>query len=413
MSIFGSMKTAVSAMNAEANRLSTVADNIANVNTVGYKRASTTFSSLVLPSTAGNYNSGGVETSVRRAVSQQGDISYTTSGSDLSIQGDGFFIVRDAAGTPYLTRSGDFTSDGHGNLVNAAGFTLLAYPYGSGEPAVVVNGFSGLVPVNLSGGALSAKASGAGSASGNLKSGADIVSGDTAGVNSAASAYSYKTSLVAYDSLGASVLYDFYYTKTADSEWEVAAFRHDQAASGGGFPYLAGPVGTAALTFGADGQLASPTEVLIADGTQSIAIDLSKISQLAASFSMSGKIDGQAASAVQSFSIGRDGIVSAVYANGDLKPLYKIPLATVASPDRLTLLSGNAYAANGSSGVTVIGFAQSAGFGSIISGGLEGSNVDLAFELTEMIASQRGYTANSKVFQTGSEILDVLVNLKR
>lgn len=94
MSIFGSMKTAVSGMNAQANRLSTVADNIANVNTTGYKSVSTSFSSLVLPSSGGNYNSGGVQSSVRQSVSDQGDISYTTSGTDLAISGDGFFIVQ-------------------------------------------------------------------------------------------------------------------------------------------------------------------------------------------------------------------------------------------------------------------------------------------------------------------------------
>ncbi len=120
MSIFGSMKTAVSGMNAQANRLSTVADNIANVNTTGYKSVSTSFSSLVLPSSGGNYNSGGVQSSVRQSVSDQGDISYTTSGTDLAISGDGFFIVQGADGTPVLTRAGDFTKDDEGNLVNAA-----------------------------------------------------------------------------------------------------------------------------------------------------------------------------------------------------------------------------------------------------------------------------------------------------
>jgi flagellar hook protein FlgE len=106
MSIFGSMKTAVSGMNAQANRLSTVADNIANVNTTGYKSVSTAFSSLVLPSSSGNYNSGGVQTSVRQSVSAQGDISYTTSGYDLAISGDGFFIVESPDGVPVLTRAG-------------------------------------------------------------------------------------------------------------------------------------------------------------------------------------------------------------------------------------------------------------------------------------------------------------------
>jgi flagellar hook protein FlgE len=145
------MKTAVSGMNAQANRLSTVSDNIANVNTSGYKAVSTAFSSLVLPSGSGNYNSGGVTTTVRQAVSDQGDISYTTSGYDLAISGDGFFIVQGADGVPVLTRAGDFTKDDSGNLVNSAGFTLMGYPWGSSAPAVVVNGFDGLVPINVLG----------------------------------------------------------------------------------------------------------------------------------------------------------------------------------------------------------------------------------------------------------------------
>ncbi len=86
-----------------------------------------------------------------QAVSDQGDISYTTSGYDLAISGDGFFIVQGADGTPVLTRAGDFTKDDEGNLVNSAGFTLMGYPYGSSAPAVVVNGFDGLVPINVLG----------------------------------------------------------------------------------------------------------------------------------------------------------------------------------------------------------------------------------------------------------------------
>ena len=147
MSIFGSMKTAVSGMNAQANKLSTVSDNIANVNTTGYKSASTSFSSLILPSGGGNYNSGSVETNVSYSVTQQGDTISTSSSSNLSIQGAGFFVVQGADGKTVLTRAGDFTPDANGNLVNSAGYTLMGYSYQSGAPAVVVNGFDGLIPI--------------------------------------------------------------------------------------------------------------------------------------------------------------------------------------------------------------------------------------------------------------------------
>ena len=128
MSLYGVMRTGGSGMNAQSNKLSTVADNIANVNTTGYKRASTEFSSLVLQSGTGNYNSGSVETHVRYAITDPGTLNFTTSATDLAIQGNGFFVVTDAQGSkPFLTRAGSFVPDGQGNLVNAAGFYLMGY----------------------------------------------------------------------------------------------------------------------------------------------------------------------------------------------------------------------------------------------------------------------------------------------
>ncbi|MDR9807602.1 flagellar hook protein FlgE [Rhizobium hidalgonense] len=434
MSIFGSMKTAVSGMNAQANRLSTVSDNIANVNTTGYKAVSTSFSSLVLPSSGGNYNSGGVQTSVRQAVSDQGDISYTTSTTDLAISGDGFFIVQGPDGTPVLTRAGDFTKDDEGNLVNAAGFGLMGYSYDSGAPAVVVNGFDGLVPINVNQEGLTAIASTSGVFKGNLDSGATIapVAPATAPSANAATttADTKKFSMVAYDHLGNKVMYDFYFTKSSvvtpppatgtASTWEVAVFRNADAATGGttSFPYTGGAgavVVSGNLTFDRNGKMLTGGALTINDTTNALSInmDLSGFTQLGAAFAGTGTPNGQAASPVKDVTIDGDGIVYAKYEDGSTKPLYRIPLANVASPDKLTLMSGNVYSANGQSGVTVTGFPQTNGLGTIKSGALEGSNVDLAGELTEMIESQRSYTANSKVFQTGSDIMDVLVNLKR
>ncbi|ARO22551.1 flagellar hook protein FlgE [Rhizobium lentis] len=434
MSIFGSMKTAVSGMNAQANRLSTVSDNIANVNTTGYKAVSTSFSSLVLPSSGGNYNSGGVQTSVRQAVSDQGDISYTTSTTDLAISGDGFFIVQGPDGTPVLTRAGDFQKDDEGNLVNAAGFQLMGYSYDSGAPAVVVNGFDGLVPVNVNQEGLTAIASTSGVFKGNLDSGANIAPVAPATLPSAnaatTTADTKKFSMVAYDHLGNKVMYDFYFTKTSvvtpppatgtASTWEVAVFRNADAATGGttSFPYTGGAgavVASGNLTFDRNGKMLTGGALTIADTTNALSInmDLSGFTQLGAAFAGTGTPNGQAASPVKDVTIDGDGIVYAKYEDGSTKPLYRIPLANVASPDKLTLMSGNVYSANGQSGVTVTGFPQTNGLGTIKSGALEGSNVDLAGELTEMIEAQRSYTANSKVFQTGSDIMDVLVNLKR
>ncbi|APO66428.1 flagellar hook protein FlgE [Rhizobium mongolense] len=436
MSIFGSMKTAVSGMNAQANRLSTVADNIANANTTGYKAVSTAFSSLVLPSTAGNYNSGGVQTSIRQAVSDQGDISYTTSGYDLAISGDGFFIVQGADGTPVLTRAGDFTKDDEGNLVNSAGFTLMGYPYGSSAPAVVVNGFDGLVPINVLGDQkLEAVPTANGTWTGNLKPSSPIetTAADLPSANNAtATSDTQKYSIVTYDKLGSKVMYDIYFTKVPVTtvaplpptgtayEWEMAVFRNaDKAATGtSSFPYSSAAVDVKRVYFDSSGQMltdathTSTTDII--DPVTGLTINMSlDLSQVGDSWSGTGNVDGQGANSPVDITIDADGVVYSKYDDGSTKPVFQIPLANVPSPDLLTLMSGNVYSANGRSGVTVTGFPQTSGFGKIQSGALEGSNVDMAGELTEMIESQRSYTANSKVFQTGSDLMDVLVNLKR
>lgn len=425
MSIFGSMKTAISGMNAQANRLGTVSDNIANSSTTGYKQASTSFSSLVLPSSSGNYNSGGVETTVRYAISQQGTVSATTSSTDLAIQGNGFFVVQSASGQTFLTRAGDFSADASGNLVNAAGFTLMGYSSASGAPSVVVNGFSGMVPINVTPSGTSVAATTVGSMTGNLNSNATIATSSSTGYLPSENTYpvttdTSKSSITGYDSQGNAVTFDIYYTKTADNSWDVQVYNQADLVSSptsGGALYSSDPVGSTTLAFDDDGALTSggSFDLSFASGssTQTISMDMTGFTQVATDFSATGKMDGQAPNPVTSVTISKDGTVSAVYKDSSTKELYRIPLATVASPDSLTLESGNVYSANGDSGVTVTGWPQSGGLGYIQSGALEESNVDLATELTNMITAQKSYTANSKVFQAGSDLLDVLVNLQR
>jgi flagellar hook protein FlgE len=429
MSIFGSMKTAVSGMNAQSNRLSTVGDNIANSSTVGYKRASTAFSSLVLPSTSGSYTSGGVQTNVRYSISEQGGISYTTSSTDLAIQGEGFFIVSDTAGTPVLTRAGSFQKDSEGYLVNAAGYQLMGYPYGSNPPAAVVNGFNGLEAININDFGMVSSPSTYGSFPANLDRDAETVpAGSRPSDNVAGATITNKSSLTGYDHAGAKVLYDFYYTKTDGNTWEVTVYRQDQATNGG-FPYVGSDGTTASATqstvtleFDPDTNKlldTSPSSITIEDNDGSIeglniTIDLSDMTQFATDFTPGkGIIDGNAPSPITDVEIGGDGVVTAVYQDGGRRPIYQVALATVPSIDKLLPQNGNVYVPTNESGVVTIGFPQEGVFGQIYSGALESSNVDIASELTEMIEAQRIYTANSKVFQTGSDLMDVLINLKR
>ncbi|WP_411033966.1 flagellar hook protein FlgE [Shinella sp. BYT-45] len=420
MSLYGTMRTGVSGMNAQANRLSTVADNIANANTTGYKKASTQFSSLILPTTGGAYNSGGVTTDVRYSISAQGTFTYTNSSTDLAINGKGFFIVQGTDGQEYLTRAGAFTVMDDGTLKNSAGFTLLGYPYSSTEdPTIVINGFAGLEEINLASGELSVKASESGYLHVNLPS-------------NEAHPYTKSTSLVAYDSLGNTRKLDFNYSTTATpGQWDLSVTYTDPD-TGDVYDMLASPptvitppatATTETLDFDTDGRLVSPTDIVtsgmpiggaVLNSLEiSIGGDTGGSTQLAASFAAKGDIDGIGPSGVTGYEISDDGIVYLKYENGDIAPKYRIAMANVQSPDNLKPLAGNVYAQSPDSGVVVMGYAGNGGYGSIISGALEDSNVDIAEELTSMIESQRNYTANSKVFQTGSELMEVLVNLKR
>ncbi len=407
MSLYGMMRTGGSGMNAQANRLGTVAENIANANTTGYKRASTEFSSLILPTSNGAYNSGGVETKIRYSISEQGPTTYTTSKTDMAINGGGFFIVSGVDGSNYLTRAGAFTQNGDGDLVNSAGYTLMGYEYQAGvDPTVVVNGFDGLSKVNLSSDGLVASGSSKGAM------GANLNSGDAVGTESS-------TSLSVYDSQGNSRLLDFVYEKTGPNAWTLEV--RDRAT------YVApatGVLATKTLAFNPAGELTTVPSTLTTTpmtglpGTganlAALTIDLGKTTQLGYKFNADGgTIDGNAPSKVAGYQIDKEGIVYVKYENGKLDPRYRVALANVQSPDNLVPQSGNVYSQGVESGVIITGFAGSGDFGSIQSGALEGSNVDIANELTAMIESQRSYTANSKVFQTGADLLDVLVNLKR
>jgi flagellar hook protein FlgE len=417
MGLYGLMTTSISGMSVQSDRMGTVADNIANVNTTGYKEASAEFATLVAEGHVASYVPGSVSTIARRAVTHQGDLSYTTSPTDLAISGNGFFMVQSPSGTPFLTRAGSFIPV-NGQLVNAAGFTLLGYDLLNGGSSSVINSAAGLVPVGTA--ALGLKATPSTSGTFQVKEPSDApVSTNLPSLNAAGADYAGMTSIVTYDNLGHQVTLDIYSAKTAANEWEVTVYDHAGASAGGGFPYTAGSqLTTEALTFsGTTGKLTSPSpatlSINIPNGA-TLNLDMSNMTQLAGAYEpVSATANGNGPSAVDRLEISNDGIVTAVYADGSRVDAFKIPLANVASPDNLTAISGNAFATNKDSGDLQLGTANSGSLGKIVSGALEKSSVDLASELTTMVEAQRSYTANSKVFQTGTELLDVLVNLVR
>jgi flagellar hook protein FlgE len=244
MSLYGMMQTGASGMNAQANRWSTVADNIANSSTTWLQACHHRLLIAYLAQQRRLLQFRCGQTSVRYSITDAGPLEFTTSNTDLAIDGDGFFIVNDSKGSPFLTRAGSFVKDGDGNLVNAAGFTLMGYDYTGGTPAPVVNGFDGLVPVNVESAGLTATPSTTGLFYANLDDSAAVVAAaNLPSANAATAEYSHKSSLVVYDTVGKEVLLDFYYTKTANDTWEVAVFDRSRATPTTGFPY-----GAAALS---------------------------------------------------------------------------------------------------------------------------------------------------------------------
>lgn len=428
MSLFGTLNTAVSGMSAQANMLGTIGDNIANSGTTGYKQASIDFETQLGTQSTSSYTAGGVQSKVRYGIGDQGTLTSTTSSTDLAVQGDGFFVVQDADGNTAMTRAGSFVPNAAGNLVNTAGYELMGYNLTDGSSATA-NGVGGLQVINLSKQSLSASPSTTGTINFNLQSNATTVTGDTPASNASDATYTSKTSVAAYDDLGNQVTLDVYLTKTDDNTWEATTYNQADAASGGGFPYASAPLSSQQLVYdGTTGKLTSVATISSGSvGTPStspldlsvpipngktLSIDVSQSTQLAADFNVAtATIGGSAPSKLDHITIGADGTVTSVYANGVQTPSYRIPLADVPSPDNMTSLPGNVYEPSLTSGDMTVGAAGSGSLGSIKSDSLENSTVDLATQLTLMITAQQSYEANSKVITTTSDLLTAVNQL--
>ena len=410
------LNTSVSGMMADSNWLSSISQNVANSNTTGYKNVETEFSSLVDQISNGDPDFGGVATSQTSLNSLQGNVVSTSTPTDLAIQGSGFFVVSDASGALYLTRNGSFTPDASGNLVNSAGYYLMGEDVQNGASPLAANSLTGLVKVNVLNAGQTATATTAASLTANLPSTATpVAAANLPSANSATSTYTEATSLVVYDNLGGAHTINLYFTNTGPNTWEVDAYDAADASASGGFPYSSGPLATQTLNFDpTTGALSSgsPLSIAVPNG-QTMSLDLGDTTQLATGFNVTAATaNGNAPSGITGVTVGANGALTFNYANGTSNSAYDIPLANLVSPDNLASVNGQAYLPTSASGPVYLGTPGGAGFGSIESSSLESSTVDLATELTEMIQAQSAYEANSKVFQTGADILDVLNGLK-
>jgi flagellar hook protein FlgE len=413
---FQLFNTAVMGMSAQSDALANISENIANSNTVGFKRATTHFQTVLSGFQGAQQTGGGVSTLTRNDIDARGSFISTNSSTDLAIQGKGFFVVEDKSGVVFLTRAGSFSPDANGKLVNTAGYSLLGFQ--TDTNGNLVSGSmtaENMTAIQIQKDKLYSNPTTKGILSANLPASASIISpANLPSTNSPSAIATAKTSATVYDNLGQKVDLDFYYAKTAANVWEVTAYNAADAGTGG-FPYANAALTSQTLSFDPNnGQLlsGSPVNLSIPNGSNA-AIDMNQTTQLGALFVVNNlNFDGNAPGAVSEVQISENGALSYRLDNGQSINAFQLGIANVSAPSRLSNQTGNAYLTTSASGQMMIGAPGTGGFGAIQSSSLEASTVDLANELSAMIIAQRTFAANSQSFQVASEILQILNNLK-
>ena len=399
-----SMFSAISGLRAHQTKMDVVGNNIANVNTVGYKSQTTVFEDTLSQllrngSAPQNGTAGSNPAQVGLGVKLAGISTNWTQGStqntgrstDFMISGDGFFMTKSGSENLY-TRAGSFDFDGVGNLVTPDGGILQGW---LADPATGQINNNGPV-TNMAipyGQVLAPVATTKGAAAGNLS--ADAAVGD-----------SVETQINMYDELGNAHQVSYVFTKTAANTWDFDILD-------GGTSLLSAPESLDFAT--SSGLTPDPDSVTATAAWGSVDIDLTKVTQYGGKASVTPTTPvgaGSALGTLESFALSNDGTITGVYSNGLRKPIGQLALATFANPSGLTKAGNSAYRVGDNSGNALVGTAGTGGRGTLTAGALEMSNVDLSEEFTGLIVAQRGFQANSKVITTSDEILQTLVNMK-
>jgi flagellar hook protein FlgE len=431
MSLYGALNIGVAGLAANSAALSAASSNIANVNTVGYKEQTANFETFLnAPGLSGNA-SAGVSAVIGQNVTTQGLPTSTSSPTDLSITGAGFFVVAPnptATAAQEYTRAGSFTPDENGNLQNTSGLYLLGYKLDS--EGNVPSDTSALNLINIS--SLSGKAQATANLSiqANLQSSATVASTYTAGqMTSGAVTPDFQRTINIYDSQGGSQPVTFSFVKTGANSWAYEAGYAGDAAN----ISSANPIGTGTVSFNSDGTLANVDGASPASGafnltipwaastglaSQSVAVNLgtvgstSGLTQFDTASTLNGSSpDGSSFGNVTGVTIAKDGTVTAQFSNGLSQNVYKIPIATFTNPDGLGQVNGNAYVATKNSGAATVNLANTGSAGAIASQSLEASTVDLATEFTNLITTQRAYSASARIITTADQMLQQLEQL--
>jgi flagellar hook protein FlgE len=438
MSIYTALRAGVSGLTANSSALAVISDNIANVNTVGYKRSGVDFSALVNAQNSNTtYNAGGVLPLTRQQISLQGSLEQSRSTTDLAVSGDGFFVVStndqqlSNGGSVLFTRAGSFTIDANGFMVNANGMFLQGWPVNSdGSVTSSPTSLSAIEPINIAGvGGLAEPTANIG-LNANLRSGQTDYAGaqgvyDPGDLATGTISPHFESSLEVFDSLGAPRTIAFGYLKTGPNTWQVEAYaRPNTSVTNGGV--TGGLLASGTLTFSTDGTVQTVTGGIASAFTvnwaattgaaaQPITLDLSGgMTQFANNFGVTSvTADGVPPGDLVGLVLEGDGYLTAQFSNGRARALYQVPLATFLNPNGLKADVGGAFRTTLESGLYNINSANAGGAGRIVSGALEASNVDLAAEFTNLITTQRAYSASSRIITTADQMLEELLMIKR
>ena len=422
--MFTSFSTALSALNATSTAVDVVGNNLANLNTPGFKTNVVYFRDLVTQSLGAGLGETQVGFGTGRPLTirqfTQGAIQSSTGLLDAAVQGDGFFVAKNAQGNTVYTRAGNFQVDDAGNLKTNTGEKVQGWT--SIDPATGIldtNGATGDIVVPV-GAAKQPVASSQFTLDLNLNSAA-----------AADATSNFSDTIKVYDSLGATHVLTVHFQKTAPSQWSYNVTIPGEEITGGtaGTPFdITGASGS--LTFGADGQLTSPAAGAVIGfdipGLTSGAADMhldwdprtstgaGRITQFGQpSAPAASSQNGSAAAQLIRVGLADGGKMLAQYSDGQQVVVGQVAMASIRNPESLIAVGNNNYQASARTATPAVGLPNTGGRGDIVGGAIEASTVDIAREFTNLIVLQRGYQANSRVITTVDELSQETINLKR
>lgn len=423
MAILTSLFAGVSGLNAFGTGLSVISNNIANLNTTGFKDSRVSFADLVSSGSSRAQVGRGVLVNDIRTNFDQGSFEPTGSELDLAVEGEGFFVLRDAAGAEFYTRNGSFNVSKNGLVENSEGLLL------QGRQATITGSVTGQPTGNIDLSTTNSTPAPTANIAVDANLDSRAVTPGAFDLATPSATSNFSTSITIYDALGNGHLVNVYFTKSSTAnQWDYNAVVSAADSSTGS----AVVAGTGALVFGPNGTLTSVSSV---SGTfnfsggatvnQAVTFDfgsptgsggtgLDGLTQFGSSSAVLTQTqDGFAAGSLSSVSIDKNGIVTGLFTNGQSRSLAQVRLARFNNDQGLSKVGDNAYVLSNDSGQPILGDPNSGGMGRVLSNSLELSNVDLAQQFIKMIEYQRGFQANSRSITTTDELLQELVNLIR